>query len=301
MNSPSVLSPITGAKTAALVKSYAVAPLIEKWSKQLSIDVRDEFKGVSEFYLYECLETGLYFFRPDSLTGSANLYEKLAKHSWYYAPKRWEHARALRDIRECYSVLEVGCGRGEFVKDTIARGHAAIGLETNPVAVNNMNAGGIPYIEGGIEALPASKNSTIDCICAFQLLEHLSDPLSFFHEVLRLLRKGGLLVVSVPNRLSFLQYIENILDLPPHHMSQWTERSFRSLEKYLPVKVRYCRFERLSAAHVPGFLDATNHRLALSCGPCTAEVLSVLVRLLLKMGFRRVCTGQSIYVILQKQ
>ncbi|HWN95439.1 MAG TPA: class I SAM-dependent methyltransferase, partial [Methylomirabilota bacterium] len=82
-----------------MIKSYPVSPLVEKWKKQLSIDVSDEFNGFHEFHLYECAETGLRFFRPESLTGSANLYAKLEKHAWYYTPRRWEHAMALKDIR----------------------------------------------------------------------------------------------------------------------------------------------------------------------------------------------------------
>lgn len=69
-----------------------------------------------------------------------------------------------------------------------------------------------------------------DVVCHFQVLEHVPDPLKFMQACADVLRPGGLLIVAVPSRDSFLSLVENNwLNLPPHHLTLWSDRALESI------------------------------------------------------------------------
>ena len=42
------------------------------------------------------------------------------------------------------------------------------------------------------------QDELFDCVCAIQVLEHLEDPKAAIKEMLRVLKKGGKLIITVP-------------------------------------------------------------------------------------------------------
>jgi hypothetical protein len=117
-----------------------------------------------------------------------------------------------------------------------------------------------------------------------------------------LLTPQGRLLLGVPNRESFLRYVDNPLDLPPHHMLRWSAESFERLAGFFPLDVERIRFEPLSAYHIPGYLLAMRNRLARTGGFSREWFVRPLIfslGTLLNLGLRRFCTGQSLYVVLR--
>ena len=60
-----------------------------------------------------------------------------------------------------------------------------------------------------------------DTIVSLETIEHVPEPQAFFDRLCGLLRPGGVLVGSVPTTPS--------VDLNPHHLHDFTVRSFRSM------------------------------------------------------------------------
>lgn len=53
-----------------------------------------------------------------------------------------------------------------------------------------------------------------------------------------MLKKNGLLIFSVPNMDSFIgDTINNTLNLPPHHLSHWSEETIRYMNKIFPLSL----------------------------------------------------------------
>lgn len=71
----------------------------------------------------------------------------------------------------------------------------------------------------------ASSPGGYDAVVSFQVMEHVPAVGQFLRECLSLLRPGGRLIVSVPSHDGFMGVeLNNILDLPPHHITQWSDR-----------------------------------------------------------------------------
>src|SRR3954447_9089655 len=65
--------------------------------------------------LLECDDCGLRFFDPQ-VAGDEEFYGKLQRFDWYYRKDKEEYQFAGRFINKLDSVLDVGCGQGEFKK-----------------------------------------------------------------------------------------------------------------------------------------------------------------------------------------
>jgi len=99
-------------------------------------------------------------------------------------------------------VLDVGCGRGEFLRLLAGAGVAASGVESNPVTAAACRDAGLDVAEGdGFESLARRPNAALGAVTAFQVVEHW-DPGSIFRflrEARRTLAPGGLLVLETVN------------------------------------------------------------------------------------------------------
>lgn len=219
------------------------------------MDITEEFGGEQEFSLWRCEETGLLFFHPPSLEGSAGVYEGLQAMPWYRTHLRWEHRRALTRLRPGMRVLEVGCGAGAFLVAARGRGCEVLGQEKSPGVARAARDLGLPVEETALADLRL-RHAGFDAVCAFQVLEHLADPLPFLRDCLACLRPGGFLLLGVPDAGGYLGLCDTILDMPPHHMLRWKEESVRALERVLPVRVRAIAREPLASYSIPSFLAA---------------------------------------------
>ena len=112
--------------------------------------------------------------------------------------------RALLDafaeaVRGRGPVVDVGCGPGQVARYLQQRGVAVSGLDLSPamVEVASRLTPGIPFRQGSMLSLPDPDDSWAGC-AAFYAIVHLrpAELASFAHEVHRVLRPEGLLLLS---------------------------------------------------------------------------------------------------------
>lgn len=102
------------------------------------------------------------------------------------------------------SMLDVGCGPGQLLRDMRDLGWDAWGIEPNPAAAERarMRAGSSDrVVTGSVEDADFAPGS-YDLITLSHVLEHLHDPLSTLRQLNRWLRPGGTLRVWIPNLAS---------------------------------------------------------------------------------------------------
>ena len=297
-----IYCPLTGRSNVEKIGSFEVGKLINDWNRSFAIDISNELEGISRIDLYKCSETGLRFFMPVSAAGSEKLYAQLQKFDWFYMPWKWEHEILFSRLEGGEKILEVGCATGSFVERLCSAGFTAEGIELNPAAVAKARGKNIPVSLTDLSSLAHGKPESFDVVCSFQVLEHVPDPAAFIEGCIALLKREGRLVICVPNNESFLRYQYNLLDMPPHHMAQWSLRTFRALEKLYPLRLSYSRREPLAPYHIDGYLFAHMSRLREISGFYRLFLCCVIpvLRLPLKCGMRWFCRGQSIYVELVK-
>lgn len=102
------------------------------------------------------------------------------------------------------TMLEAGCGEGYGA--ALLAGVAARVLAADHDAATITHVGarypGVAAVRANLVALPVH-DGALDAVVSLQVVEHLWDQERFLRECRRVLRPGGALVVSTPNRLTF--------------------------------------------------------------------------------------------------
>jgi SAM-dependent methyltransferase len=116
------------------------------------------------------------------------------------------------ELRDRQSLLDLGCGAGRHAFEAMRRGATVVALDADDAELKDvtavsgamLDAGELPRGEGGVVngdalALPF-RDEEFDRIIAAEVLEHVPDDECALHELVRVLRAGGRMAVTVPTR-----------------------------------------------------------------------------------------------------
>ena len=118
----------------------------------------------------------------------------------------WFHARAgiaMSVLKEHHvhppaSVLDVGCGWGTNLQALETAGYRVNGLDISRRVLDALDLPERNLIEADLNQDPPADAKLYDALFALDVIEHLDDDQSAVTRLSRLLRPGGLAVVSVP-------------------------------------------------------------------------------------------------------
>lgn len=230
-------------------------------------------------------------------------------------PLRWEFGRCLDDLGPApLRLLELGCGAGEFLAMARDRGHQALGIDFNPVAVEKARGRGLEAICGGFGELrehlrAGGDGRTFDAVATFHVIEHLAEPGAVLRELEPFVRPGTRLVISCPGPRRFTRLIgeqrlgtREFVDYPPHHVLRWTLPALRSFLEARGWKVHLALEEPLSWVGASSQIAVTR---ALYRGyahrPWRRRLAIVWARArLLLESLRRPTAGLSIYALAER-
>ena len=140
--------------------------------------------------------------------------------------------------------LDAGCGYGVFSEAATGRGAAVISVDIGErlVARATRRAGSRGVVADACRL--AFRDDSFEVIISSEMIEHTTEPERAIHELARVLRAGGLLVLTTPNR---------VWQWPVRTVSRLGLRPFRGFENF----VTWDRLERSCAA---AGLDVVVHR-----------------------------------------
>lgn len=141
--------------------------------------------------------TNTYQYQPESYLGRI-------KNQEVFFSQRLDEIEAFGLKRG--NVLEVGCATGNFLYQAKLRNWHCIGTEISlnlaEYARNHFNLD--VFINDDIRDLNFNDDQ-FDLVYASNIVEHLSDPSSFFIEVNRIIKPNGVLFIEVPNQFRHLR------------------------------------------------------------------------------------------------
>jgi len=140
-------------------------------------------------------------------------------------------------------VLELGVGPGSAAFLLSQRGYEVVGLDISSLFVKEISShtgSHLKIVLGDVLDLPFS-GSSFDAVTSLYFLEHVTDVERALLEMMRVLRKGGLLLIKSPNLLSpytsFIKFF-SILVASGSRSSLWGETRLSSLR----ILVRNCYY-----------------------------------------------------------
>lgn len=100
------------------------------------------------------------------------------------------------------SIVDIGCGRGEWLELLHARGWNPVGLDLNSGMVRLCEARGLRVLrKDALTYLKSLENDSLDVVTAFHVIEHLPFEvlLEFLAETFRVLKPSGVAIMETPN------------------------------------------------------------------------------------------------------
>jgi 2-polyprenyl-3-methyl-5-hydroxy-6-metoxy-1,4-benzoquinol methylase len=141
------------------------------------------------------------------------------------------------DDVENKAVADIASGTGYGTKKlrTIGKAASVVGIDIDPLAVDyaahKHACEGVRYVCASGDRTGLDDGS-IDVVVSFETIEHVPDDNALIREMSRLLRAGGRLICSTPNRWP--------LEVAEHHLREYDVGSFRQiLEGFFEVNTIY--------------------------------------------------------------
>lgn len=107
--------------------------------------------------------------------------------------------------------IDVGCGSGHFSRILARRGATVLGIDGSPAMIEAARAFPAPprqrYKLQRIEDLEGQE-AQFDGVLCLSVLEYLEDPPATFAAIVRMLKPGGYLIASAPNRNAALRRLQ---------------------------------------------------------------------------------------------
>lgn len=128
-----------------------------------------------------------------------------------------------RELAEGKDVLDIASGEGYGSHMLTAVARRVIGVDIDAEAVRwaqeKYQAGNLEYLKGSAIRIPISNNS-VDLVTSFETIEHLAEHDAMLAEIKRVLRPGGLLIISSPDKHEYT-------DLPEYHNAYHVKELYR--------------------------------------------------------------------------
>jgi len=149
------------------------------------------------------------------------------------------------------TVLDIACGSGYGAQSLLDAGaRRVIGVDISPEAVEDARRrcaqGATRIVRGDLKQIPLSARA-VDVVVSFETIEHVGadGQKTLLEEVRRVLRPGGLFIVSTPNALTFPHYYRS-----PFHRHELTPTEFSALLEGSFRNVTYWAQDTVTASYV---------------------------------------------------
>lgn len=144
-------------------------------------------------------------------------------------------------------VLDVGCGTGDNLRYILREEASFFGLEYAPktAEIARTILGERAAIEVGSATSIPHKSDRFDLALCIEVLEHVEDDEAACHEIARVLKPGGTLILSLPYRHWFPYYFTAMGHIRHYTRSdvvRFLESAGFEVERFLPNFPRWSRF-----------------------------------------------------------
>lgn len=140
--------------------------------------------------------------RFDNTTGTLPTSNSLSRHEQNSARRLGKIAAVLGRAPATVKLLDVGCSSGAFLMSACRLGFRAEGVEPSADAAHTARSAGLAVFTGYLEQA-RFPDASFDAVTLIEIVEHLRDALALLTECARILKPGGVMLITTPNAHSW--------------------------------------------------------------------------------------------------
>jgi SAM-dependent methyltransferase len=169
--------------------------------------------------------------------------DQIDRRHWFYRGKRaivrhWIGRHLRRESDDL--LIDAGCGTGTFLEE-MAGGFRVMGLddhaESIAIAGPRLTAVGGKVLQTSLERVELDDGCAA-VVTLLDVLEHVDDDAGVLREMIRLVRPGGLLIVTVPA----LRWLWSDWDVALHHRRRYQRPDLLQLCRQAGVETLRCAY-----------------------------------------------------------
>lgn len=192
----------------------------------------------------------------DRYYGFAKAVEKSSKPLDFLAGSMepyWAVRHAIRNVRPGAQMLDVGSGLGYLAYALASAGYKATGLDISENAVVSARARfGNRYVVADMFDWSQKHVDHYDVVTMLEVVEHVEEPRRWIEAAFHMVKPGGMLIVTTPNRDFYVNGSIWATEAPPVHLWWFSPQSFVPLTQGLDaeteiVDFRDCEFKPAQA------------------------------------------------------
>ena len=172
-----------------------------------------------------------------------DVHKPIRQYQWgedpdFYGPRNYHReGRMLRELRRTIKsgcVLDAGCGNGWLTLRLVANNYNVVGIDSSPQCITHLRnkIKALHYYRkiytyiGDLAKLSFRDNSFDGIVCG-EVLEHIQDDTKVILEFFRVLRPGGICVVTVPAKPDKWDIVDDISGHKRRYTRKELEIKFR--------------------------------------------------------------------------
>ncbi len=162
----------------------------------------------------------------------------------------WSIRASLEGLSPASRILEIGSGLGYMTYALRKAGFDATGMDISRVAVEGAKARFGPfYQEADLKDWSVQNAGAYDLVLMAELIEHVPDPSATLQMASKLLKPGGRMVVTTPNKSYYPRWVLWETDAPPIHLWWFSETSLHVLARLAGLQAHFVDFSPFNLNH----------------------------------------------------
>lgn len=217
---------------------------------QLIYECGDKVSGYDRYWNY-----------LNTITGKKKPIEYLANSE----PCYWATYQAISTnlkLSKGAKILEVGSGLGYLTYSLRKTGFSSVhGLDISQEAVNKANETlGDYYVCADICQYTETHMEEFDAVILTEVIEHIENPVEFIKLLTKLLKIGGSIIMTTPNKSFYPSLCKWRTDSPPVHCWWFSEKTFEYIAEKQSLSISFVDFTEYYKKHLKVVYNTKNHK-----------------------------------------
>lgn len=156
---------------------------------------------------------------------------------------RYRRAIKLANLKTDECVLDIGC-KYAILKELLLQNNILVdyyGVDISNKVFNKIkDYNPKKFLVSDVSKTLPFENNKFDYVFALEIMEHVESPSNMLSEIYRVLKKNGVLILSVPNVYCWNELLANLLNKKDTegHISSFTHQNMERLLKFAGLKIK---------------------------------------------------------------